>query len=308
MEERALKIANAPVSYGAFELTVGRMANVPASEQVLDAVADAGYDGIDLGPLGYLGDAATLPDRLADRGLELVGGYVPLHLSDPEAFNADLGYLEQVLDLFDVMPRGEARWRPKPTLADAGSEVRAANPGRGRDLPEIRLDASGWNRAAELVTRAVERCAERGYEATFHHHACSYVEAPQEIDTLLERTNVGLCLDTGHLMLGGGDPLRAMEEWAGRINHVQVKDIRLDVLRRVVDEREGMIEVWSRGAFCELGTGDLDVDGFLEALTHVGYRGWLMVEQDRILGPDEPVGEAVEAQRRNREFLRVRGF
>lgn len=308
MARPSLKIANAPVSYGAFELTVGRMPNVPEPDEVLDAVADAGYDGIDLGPLGYLGDAATLPGRLRGRGLQLVGGYVPLHLTDARAFEADLDYLQQVLDLFDAVVDGDPGWRPKPTLADAGSGARAANPGRGKDLPEIRLDTSGWDQAAELVTRAVDRCAERGYEATFHHHACSYVEAPQEIETLLERTEVGLCLDTGHLLLGGGDPLDAMEQWAGRINHIQIKDVRLDVVQRVIDDRAGMVEVWSRGAFCELGSGDLDVDGFLAALTRAGYQGWLMVEQDRILAPGEPVGDAMEAQRRNREFLRSRGF
>lgn len=308
MEEPSMKVANAPVSYGAFELTVGRMPNVPRPQQVLDAVADAGYEGIDLGPLGYLGDAATLPGRLADRGLQLVGGYVPLHLSDAEAFQADLGYLERVLELFDAVADGEARWRPKPTLADAGSAVRAANPGRGNDMAEIRLDSAGWDRAAELVTRAADRCAERGYEATFHHHACSYVEAPQEVETLLERTEVGLCLDTGHLLLGGGDPVQAMKQWAGRINHIQIKDVRLDILQHVIEEREGMVAVWSRGAFCELGSGDLDVDGFLQELTRAGYRGWLMVEQDRILAPEEPMSGAVEAQRRNREFLRSRGL
>lgn len=308
MEQEPPRVANAPVSYGAFELTVGRMPNVPAAEEVLDAVADAGYAGIDLGPLGYLGDAATLPGRLADRGLQLVGGYVPLHLTDADAFGADLTHLDRVLDVFDAAADGAGRWAPKPTLADAGSTARAANPGRGKDLVELRLDASGWDLAATLVARAVDRCAERGYEATFHHHACSYVEAPQEIESLLDRTGVGLCLDTGHLLLGGGDPVEAMRDWAERINHIQIKDVRLDVLEGVVEERAGMVEVWSRGAFCELGMGDLDVDGFLNAMRRADYRGWLMVEQDRILAPDEPVSAAIDAQRGNREFLRSRGF
>lgn len=307
-DDRSVRIANAPVSYGAFELTVGKMPNVPTAEQVLDAVADAGYDGIDLGPLGYLGDAATLPGRLGERGLALVGGYVPLHLTGEHAFEDDLAYLDQVLDVFDAAAADAGRWRPKPTLADAGSEARAANPGRGKDLPELRLDDKSWDRAAKLVARAVDRCAERGYEATFHHHACSYVEAPQEIEALLARTDVGLCLDTGHLLLGGGDPLEAVRRWGSRIDHVQLKDIRLEVLRGVIEERAGMLEVWSRGAFCELGSGDLDVDGFLDALAGAGYEGWLMVEQDRILAPDEPVTEAIEAQRRNRDYLRRRGW
>ena len=303
-----IRIANAPVSYGVFEMTVRTLANLPGPDALLDAVVAAGYHGIDLGPLGFLGEGAALRARLRNRGLDLAGGWVAMRFADPAGFEEDLATLDPALATFVAAAAADRAWHPKPTLADAGSPGRVANPGRGKDLPEIGLDDAGWQRLASGVTRAAERCRARGLEPTFHHHACTYVEAPHEIERLLELTDVGLCLDTGHLLLGGGDPVRALRDWAGRINHVHLKDVRLEVLERVIAEQAGMEAVWSRGAFCELGTGDLDVEGFLAALRAGGYAGWLVVEQDRIRGPGEAITEAAVAQARNRAFLTARGL
>jgi inosose dehydratase len=302
-----IRVANAPVSFGVFELTVGRLPNLPGSEDILDAVAGAGYEGIDLGPLGYLGNHGELRVGLESRGLGLAGGWVQMRFSEREGFEQDLRLLDRTLDVFSAV--GDAGLEPpKPTLADAGSPARAANPGRGKDLPEIGLDAAGWTRLGEGVKRAAERCRDEGFEPTFHHHACTHVEAPHEIERLLELTDTGLCLDTGHLLLGGGDPVQALRDWGDRINHLHVKDVRLEVLRKVIADRAGMEAVWSRGTFCELGTGDVDIEGFLSLVKRGGFSGWLVVEQDRIPGPDETVGEATEAQSRNRRFLEARGF
>jgi inosose dehydratase len=302
-----IKVANAPVSYGVFELTIGEP-GLPGPDQMVGAVAEAGYEGIDLGPYGFLGKGEELARRLAGHGLALAGGYVALRFADPEGLEEDLALLDATLDVFDAVAPAQPGWLPKPTLADAGSAERAANPGRGRDLPEIGLDDAGWLRLAEGVARAAGRCRERGLEPTFHHHASTFVEAPHEIERLLELTDVGLCLDSGHLLLGGGDPTTAVADWGERINHLQVKDAQLAVLAQIIEERAGMRAVWERGAFCELGTGDLDVEGFFNAVQTLRYAGWLIVEQDRILTPDQPFEQAAQAQIRNREFLRRWGW
>lgn len=301
-------VANAPVSFGAFEVTVRTNPDVPRGTDVLDAVARAGYDGIDLGPVGYLGGPAELTSRLARRGLRLAGGYVALPFSQPALMPAALTELNVVLDIFDATGLPDDDPLPRPTLADAGSDARRAAPGRAERDPWLGLGPEGWERLASGVGEAVDQCRRRGYEPTFHHHAGTYVEAPWEIEELLRRSDVGLCLDTGHLLLGGGDPVQAVQTWGDRINHVHLKDVRLSVVDAVVRDGAPMMEVWRRRAFCALGEGDLQVDTVLDGLRARRYAGWLVVEQDTIPRPDDPADRAVTDQARNRAFLRARGI
>jgi inosose dehydratase len=304
-ETGGVQVANAPCSYGAFEFTVGIDPNVPDGLAVLDHVAGAGYAGIDLGPVGYLGANGELHDRLAERGLGLAGGYVPLPFSDPAAFAAEVGYLDSMLDLLDTLPPGLA---PRPTLADAGSPARLAAPGAAATQPELGLDADGWRNFAVGLTAAVRRCRDRGYEPTFHHHLGTYIEAVWEIERVLELTDVGLCLDTGHLLAGGGEPVVGLREWKGRINHIHLKDCRRDLLASIVADRAPMQEIWRRRAFCALGQGDVGMDEVLTAITDIGYSGWLVVEQDIFPDPAEPVDVPAADQVANREWLRARGI
>ena len=294
-----IRLANAPCSFGAFEITVGVLPNVPGPDDVLEAIAAAGYEGTELGPPGYLGRGRMLRERLGRVGLSLAGGYIPIHFSEPARWEDDVAAMAATLDLFESADGRGAR----PVLADAGSPERLSNPGGGAENPELALDADGWRVLAEGVGWAVELARSRGFEPTFHHHAGSYVEAPSEIERLLELTDVGLLLDTGHLTVGGGDPAQALREWGERVDHVHLKDVREDVVESVIADRVDMTEAWRRGVFCELGTGDVDLDAFLAELAACGYSGWLVVEQDRIPRSGEEPAEAGGAQARNRRWL-----
>jgi inosose dehydratase len=296
----SIRVANAPCSYGAFEITVGRLPNVPDAGDVLASMADAGYEGTELGPPGYLGDRDELRGRLEANQLELVGGYIPVRFSEPDALDEDLRALEMTLDLFEA---ADAR-RARPVFADAGSPRRAANPGGAATDRSLGFDDAGWRRFADGVARAADVARARGFEPTFHHHTATHVEAPWEIDRVLELTDVGLLLDTGHLALGGGDPVQGLRDWADRIDHVHIKDYKRAVLESVIADRADMEEAWRRKVFCELGTGDVDLPAFFDELAKVGYSGWLVVEQDLIPGPDEDASEAIAAQARNRRWLR----
>lgn len=260
-----IRVANAPVSYGAFELTVGVLPNVPGPDEVLDAIAAAGYEGTELGPIGYLGRGNELRSRLRSRGLALAGAFVELRFGD-----GDLSALEATLDLLDGFDA-------KPVLADKGP--------RDGDLDLAEVD------------RAVELARARGFEATFHHHMGTRIQTPAEIERLLDGTSAGLLLDTGHLTAGGGDPVRALRDYRDRIDHLHVKDVRLDVLR----DAAGWDDAWRGGVFCELGTGNVDLKGFFAELG--SYDGWLVVEQDWVPRPEDAFVEQAEAQARNRRWL-----
>jgi inosose dehydratase len=308
-----ISVANAPCSYGAFEITVGIDPNVPAALQLLDDVAAGGYTGIDLGPLGYLGEGELLHERLDQRGLSLAGGYFAVPFNEPETLPAELVRLNQLLDTFDAAGTSEngippAPPRPRPTIADAGSESRSAYPGRAVHDRSLGWDDAGWTRFADSLARIVERCRARGYEPTFHPHTATYVEAPWEIERLLACSDVGVCLDTGHLLLGGGDPVEAVDAWDGRINHLHIKDARLRVIEQIVRESAPVEEIWRRRAFCRLGDGDVAVDSVLDRLRATGYGGWLVVEQDIIPDPADPEDQAARDQVANREYLEARGI
>jgi inosose dehydratase len=304
----SVQVANAPCSYGAFEFTVGIDPNVPDGLAVLDYVAGSGYAGIDLGPVGYLGDSAELPGRLAERGLALAGGYVPLPFSEPDALADQIGYLDSMLDILDAAGPGPLGSAAKPTLADSGSPARVANPGVAATKRELGLDDEGWRRFADGLTTAVGKCRERGYEPTFHHHLGTYVEAVWEIERVLELTDVRLCLDTGHLLAGGGEPVRGLRDWSSRINHIHLKDAKRQLLASIVADRSPMEEIWRRRAFCALGHGDVGMDEVLRAIAEIGYSGWLVVEQDIFPDPAESAEQVAQRQTSNRDWLRSRGI
>jgi inosose dehydratase len=303
MTPSRIAIANAPVSYGAFEMTVGIDPNVPTALDVLDEVAAAGYAGIDLGPVGFLGRGDELRERLASRGLGLFGAYIELPYADPEALAQALPALDELLDTFDEAGPNRDAPPPRPTLADAGSDARRQRPGRSSDDRSLGLDEAGWRRFGAGLADAVGRCRDRGYEPTFHHETGTYVEAPWEIERVLEVSDIGLCVDTGHLLLAGGDPVAAIGAWAERINHAHLKDARRRVMAGIVADGAPASAIWDREAFPAVGDGDLDVQGVIDALGRIGYSGWLLVEQDTLPRTKERFERAATDQRANREYL-----
>jgi inosose dehydratase len=295
-----VRVANAPLSYGAFEMTVGTNFAVPEPTAVLEAIAAAGFAGTDLGPPGYLGEGDVLRERLEANSLEVVGGFVPMRFSEAEGFEEDVPALHHTLDLFDAAGATGAR----PVLCDAGGPERVANPGRGGEEPELRLGDRRWRALADNVARAADAARERGYEPVFHHHTSTYVEGLPEIERFLDDTDVPLLLDSGHLLVAGGDPVAALGEWGKRIGAVHIKDVRLGVLEGVKAERADTLTAWRRGLFCALGQGDVDLDGFCAAVTERGYDGWVVVEQDRVLGDAGDFAAAGDEQIANREWLK----
>jgi inosose dehydratase len=293
-------VAGAPVSFGVFEMTANRPLAGP--DAVLGVLEHAGYDGVDLGPVGWMGDAGHIGDQLRRHRLSLCGGWVDLPLSDDEAFAAAMPALDEALEIFVAAAMIDPARPPLPTLADSGSAERRANPG-GR-APGLGLDDAGWGRLASNLQVAADRVRGAGLEPTFHHHVGTYVETPDEIQQVLDRTDIGLTLDTGHLLLGGGDPVDTLGRLAGRVNHVHIKDAYLSVLDRAVDDGADMRTVWERGVFPVLGAGDLALAGFMDALVDSGFDGWLVVEQDVVPDAGDPPGQPAADQRTNREALR----
>lgn len=299
-------VAGAPVSFGVFEMTPEGAETITADDMI-EVLAGADYAGIDLGPVGFLGRESDLTRRLGRHGFELAGGWVQLPFADDDAFEASLPILDDALRVFsDAAEAGPTRL-PLPTLADDGSAARRAAPGRGAEVDPL-ADAA-WDRLLANTERAAARVRKAGLEPTFHHHAGTFIESPDEVDRFLAHVDVDLTLDTGHLFIAGGDPVDAVHRWGDRINHLHLKDVDLAELRRVLVAGGGMPDVWSSGAFVALGRGDIDLAAVMDAMDARGYDGWVVVEQDVLNGPDVSLddfrAQRADDQRINREALRA---
>ncbi|MHB8220289.1 MAG: sugar phosphate isomerase/epimerase family protein [Acidimicrobiales bacterium] len=299
------RLANAPVSFGVFELTVGQDPIVDP-DRFLDLVAHAGYTGVDLGPVGYLGNALELSARLRTHGLGLAGGWMSMTLSDKDTFEKELTELDQVLDLFEAGAGDDQEFWPKPTLADAGSPALRSH--LGRQAGSRSLDGTAWAGLVSRAQLAAARVRERGFQPTFHHHLGTYVESPEQIDRFLYDTDIDLCLDTGHLLAAAGDPVEVFKQWGQRINHLHVKDCRRAEAERILAGNGSVEDIWSDRVFCALGAGSLDVDTFLRTVRTSSYSGWLVIEQDIIPGADDRLESIAAEQKANLDCLRRYGL
>jgi inosose dehydratase len=303
-----ISLANAPVSYGAFEVTVGIDPNTPDGIAILDEVSSAGYEGIDLGPVGYLGNGIELGKRLADRNLGLAGAYLEFPFADKERLAESLKNLDAMLDTFDVVSPFITGPQPLPTIADNGNPFRNANPGSGRLNPSSGHDELTWEKFGEGLRIVVDRCRVRGYEPTFHNETGTFVEAPEEIEKMLSVSDVGWCLDTGHLLLGGGEPVAALNKWFNRINHIHIKDATLSLFEKIVEEKAPTTAIWDHEIFPVLGQGDLKLEALIEDLHKLGFEGWAVVEQDIFPKTAARFQRAIQDQRENRYVLSKLGL
>lgn len=295
-----MKVATAPISWGACEIP--GWGEVLPYARVLDEMRVAGYAGTELGPPDYLPrDASALGRELGARGLALVGAFCPIPLHDPARRVEALRTASATARLLAELGASVL------VLAAEGDERRSAIAGRVPADGSASLDDAGWEHATALVDRVARNAREHGIATAFHPHAASYIETPREIERLMKGTDgalVGLCLDTGHIAYGGGDPALLAREHAARVKHVHLKDLRRrvheDALRRGIDFRDAVGE----GVFAPLGEGDLDLRGTLDELRGAGYDGWLVVEQDIRLGITPEAAPLADALR-SREFIRA---
>jgi inosose dehydratase len=270
-----LEIGTGPVSFG---VDFADAPDNPPWTVVLDGIAAAGYRWTELGPIGYL--PADVGPQLEARGLRLTAGFLFEPLHDPTR-HADAAALARV-----VAGRVASLGGRFLVVIDAVTPDRASTAGRRSAAP--RLDRRGVTQLRRVVREIATIAHAFGLRPVVHPHAGTYVEFEDEVEPLLDWAE--LCLDTGHWLYAGQDPVAAYERWADRIPYLHLKDVDL---RR----RDG--DFWSSvraGAFRPLGEGDLDMAAFVQALERHGFRGCAIVEQDRVPGGD-PVADLIASRR-----------
>lgn len=283
-------MAGAPITWGVCE--VSGWGHQMAPERVLGEMAAIGLRATELGPQGFLPqDADALRGVLDGAGLALVGGFVPAVLHDPTVLDAELSRVTGQADLL--------------AAGGASALVLAASTGSAGYESTRELDDAGWQAFAEALDRARALAEARGLVATLHPHYGTVVEGPDDVDRLLERSSIPLCLDTGHLAVGGADTVRVARKAAGRVRHVHLKDVSTDLSDRVRAGLLGYQEAVAMGMYRPLGRGDLDIGEVVRTLERAGYDGWYVLEQDRVLEAEpDPGAGPVEDARASYEFLR----
>jgi inosose dehydratase len=261
-------------------------------ERVLGEMVAIGLRATELGPQGFLPqDAAALRDVLSGAGLALVGGFVPAVLHDTTVLEAELARVTEQADLL--------------AAGGASALVLAASTGSAGYESTGELDDREWEAFAEALDRATGLAEARGLVASLHPHYGTVVEGPDDVDRLLERSSIPLCLDTGHLAVGGADPVQVARKAAGRVRHVHLKDVSTDLSDRVRAGLLGYQEAVGMGMYRPLGRGDLDVGAVVRTLERAGYDGWYVLEQDTVLEAEPGAGVGpVEDARASYEFLR----
>lgn len=293
-----MRIGNAPISWGVCEIP-GWGPRLPY-ERVLDEIRAAGYEGTELGPWEFLPtDPEALSAALAERGLAMAAAFVGLELRTPEAYQE---CERRVRETAQLLRRLGAR---HILLADAGDARRYEVAGRPDLTRANGLTPQEWPGYVQRLERLARIClSEYGLLPCFHPHGGTYIENVDEISHLLARTDpelVSLCLDTGHVAFGGGDPVAVGREHASRLGNLHLKDIDLSRLRALLREGRDYVSVAKQDVFVELGRGALDLAALLGVLAASGYEGWIVVEQDRVVQEDT---DTLGSARRSREYLR----
>lgn len=284
-----LKLAAAPISWGVSEVPGwGRQLD---PDRVLAEISSAGLTATELGPRGFLpDDPAAIRARLAAHGLQLAAGFVPavLHRTPVQA--------EQLVKVEE-----SAR-----TLAGAGADVLvlAARIGAAGYDASFLPSTSEWKSLQGGIAAAQEIGRRHGLTVAFHPHYGTVVEREDQVRRLLATTDVPLCLDTGHLMVAGVDPVTVARAARGRVAHVHLKDVDAALAERVRSCELGYRDAVRQGLYRPLGEGDVDLETLLDLLRDHGYAGWYVLEQDLVIDPDGDGALPLENVRHSVGFLR----
>lgn len=280
------QLAAAPISWGVCEATDWGVQLSP--ERVMSDMRELGIKATEFGPLGFLPiDPGPRSEYLEGYGMKAVGGFLPVVLHDAAV---------------DPLPLVEAELE---AFAAAGASVLvlAANAGTGDYEAHHEMDEAEWEVFSVNLDKVVDRAESRGILAVVHPHVGTMIESAAAVRRLVEQTNVQLCLDTGHLLVGGTNPLELVRDHADRVGIAHLKDVRAEIATRVMNGELGFVQAVKEGMFVPLGEGDCDIAQIVRRLQESGYTGWYVMEQDAVLGTENDGDAARDDVRASIDFL-----
>jgi inosose dehydratase len=283
------RLAAGPISWGVCEVPGWGLQLEP--DRALAEMRSLGIVATEAGPDGYLGTDPTAVRALLERhGLGLVGGFLPVVLHEPAKLDSSLAKVRRAAELF----------------AELGAQFICSAAVVDDDWsPRRDLDEREWQHLLNGLRLVDEATADYGVRQVLHPHWRTLVEQDEDVRRVLDGSGVQICLDTGHLALGGTDALELARSHPDRVAHVHLKDVRTGIAARLREGELDLVGAVQAGLFQPLGAGDVPVDEVVRALEQSGYAGWYVLEQDTaILGEAPPPGEGpIDDVRRSIEFL-----
>lgn len=286
----AARIATAPISWGVSEVPDWGYQLPP--ERVLAEMRELGFTATELGAQGFLPPApADKAARLAEYGMQGIGSFVPVVVHDPDV---------------DPLPRIE---QELADYAAAGADVLVVSTvtgNRGYDDLRPELDADGWRLFMRNLDRISQRAAEQGVLATLHPHVGTMIETNSDIMRVIDGSSMQICFDTGHMMIGGTDPVKFAEQYAERIAYSHLKDVSIAEMERVKNGEISYFDsIVADRLYTPLGQGDVDIKTIVSSMLKAGFDGWFVLEQDKVLQAEPLPGTGpIEDARASVEWLR----
>ena len=266
------RLVGAPISWGVCEVPGwGRI--LPAS-RVLPEMREVGLTSTELGAPGFLPDTKEgVKETLDAAGMTLMGGFVPLVLQDPDQWDQAVSNARAAAELFAYC--GGDR-----LVTAAVQDYQWSRP-TPLDREQMRTFAKGLRLIDEV-------CAEYGIVQVLHPHVDTLVETKADVELALQETDVAWCLDTGHLAIGGTDPLEFARENADRVGIAHLKDVNLALAEKAMSRELSLLEAVQAGMFVPFGAGDVPIADIVLELESAGYAGRYVLEQDTAIMGDEP--------------------
>ena len=271
----ANRIAGAPITWGV-DGSPGWGLMIPR-DRVFSEMASLGIKATELGPDGYL---PTEPDELLSYlgalGMQVVGGWVPMTMAKQEIFDSELTYLNRACLQFQR----------------AGANVLILGPTSHFPGYDKRPDLSSeeWATFFANLQTVMGIAAQYGLTAALHQHMGTVIESASEVQRVLDNTDVKLCLDTGHTLAAGIDPVTLVRSAPDRVAHVHLKDVSAVLAERIRSGELPFRQACIDGLFRPLGQGDVDLPGVITSLEESGYTGWYTIEQDCSIAELPPIG------------------
>ncbi len=264
-------------------------------QQCVSEMALAGFTGSEVGNK-YPKDPAVLKPMLELRGIEICNAWFSTFLISKPYEETEAEFEKHVAFL--------AAMGAKVVGVSEQSHSTQGDQSQPVFEDKYEMNDAEWDLLCDGLNKLGKLSLEKyGVALTFHHHMGTVVQSAKETDRLMDGTDpkyVSLLFDSGHFAYCGENPAELVTRHAKRIKHVHLKDIRPDVVARVLTEHLSFLEGVRQGAFTIPGDGCVDFDPIFKVLAESDYEGYMVVEAEQDPAKANPLEYAIRA----RKFIR----